>query len=267
MAQAGRGDAVAPGRWKAPAHWEAVDIVSDLHLGDALPRTIDAWSDFLRRCDADALLILGDLFEVWVGDDAAASPTQAPLVAALAEAARRRPLFFMVGNRDFLVGEPLLRLSHMQGLSDPCCLELPWGERVLLTHGDALCLADEPYQAFRRMVRSHAWQREFLARPLAERQEIAAGIRRRSEERRRFDGQPGIDIDLPLAQRWLDGCGATTLVHGHTHRPGTSALGESRRRHVLSDWDLDDATNPRAEVLRLQPGGARRYDPRTAPAR
>jgi len=267
MVEAGRGDAVAPLRWIAPAHWQAVDIVSDLHLGDALPRTIDTWSDYLRRCDADALLILGDLFEVWVGDDAAVLPAQAPLVAALAEAARHRPLYFMVGNRDFLVGESLLRASHMQGLPDPCCLELPWGEQVLLTHGDALCLADEPYQAFRRMVRSEAWQREFLARPLAERQAIAAGIRRRSEERRRFDGEPGVDIDLPLALRWLDACSAAVLVHGHTHRPESAPLGPGRWRHVLSDWDLDDTVRPRAEVLRLRRDGARRYDPRELAAR
>lgn len=267
MSPAGRDEAAAPSLWRVPGHWRAIDIVSDLHLGEALPLTGACWGDFLRRCDADALLILGDLFEVWVGDDAAELPANVPLVAALAEAARRRPLHFMVGNRDFLVGKTLLRASGMQPLHDPCCLELPWGERVLLTHGDALCTTDQPYQEFRAMVRSTRWQSEFLARPLPERLAIAAGIRQRSEERRRFDGAAGADIDPVLARSWLESCSACVLVHGHTHRPGSAPLGAGAYRHVLSDWDLDDATRPRAEVLRLQPGGPLRYDPRAAPPR
>jgi UDP-2,3-diacylglucosamine hydrolase len=236
----------------APTAWRRIDFVSDLHLSEAMPRTCSAWSDYLRRTDADAVFILGDLFELWVGDDAVSLDFERGCVERLAEAASHRQLAFMVGNRDFLVGTAMLRTSGMMGLPDPSLL-VAWGQRVLLSHGDALCLDDHPYQAFRRQVRDPKWQAQVLARPLAERQQLGVEMRRASAARSRFDGDASIDIDAGEAVRWMHAMGAAEMVHGHTHRPGSNALAPGFKRHVLSDWDLDTAD--RAEVLRLTRDG------------
>ncbi len=245
-------------QFDAPAEWRAIDFISDLHLSEALPRTFEAWARHLQQTPADAVFILGDLFEVWVGDDARERPFERQCVEVLAEAASHRQLAFMVGNRDFLVGAPMLRASGMMALADPTRL-LAWGQPLLLTHGDALCLGDEPYQAFRREVRSAAWQEKFLTQTLTQRLAIAAGLRRMSQDRRRFDGDASQDIDEAEAVRWLHSMGAAEMVHGHTHRPGSSALAPGFKRHVLSDWDLD--TTQRAEVLRLTRQGLERLPP------
>jgi UDP-2,3-diacylglucosamine hydrolase len=155
----------------------------------------------------------------------------------------------------------MLRDCGAIGLPDPTLLSA-WGHRLLLTHGDALCLADAPYMAFRRQVRSESWQHDFLARPLAERLAIAAEIRRASATRRQFDGDAAADIDVAEALRWLRAQGAAEMVHGHTHRPGSTSLASGFMRHVLSDWDLDDDLAPqRAEVLRLTRSGFARVAP------
>jgi UDP-2,3-diacylglucosamine hydrolase len=164
----------------------------------------------------------------------------------------------MAGNRDFLVGAALLRDAGMMALPDPTVLNA-WGQPVLLTHGDALCVDDEPYQAFRREVRSAEWQTTFLARPLAERLRIGAEIRQASQARRCFDGDGSVDVDAGAAVRWMHALGAAEMVHGHTHRPGSSVLAPGFKRHVLSDWDLDTAD--RAEVLRLTRQGFDRLPP------
>ncbi len=244
----------------APPSWRAVDFISDLHLSEALPRTFEAFARHLQRTPADAVFILGDLFEVWVGDDARGRPFEHQCVDVLAEASSRRQLGFMAGNRDFLVGYELLRDTGMTGLPDPTLL-VAWGQRVLLTHGDALCLEDAPYQAFRTQVRSPAWQAEFLAKPLDERLRIAADLRRASRDRQRFDGDLQVDVEPAEAVRWLHAMGAAELVHGHTHRPGSNLLAPGFKRHVLSDWDLDDPAAPRAEVLRLTRQGFARMPP------
>lgn len=244
--------------WTAPSSWQAVDFVSDLHLCEALPRTFGAFAAHLRQTPADAVVILGDLFELWVGDDALTRPFEQQCAELLAEAASRRAVLLMVGNRDFLLGGHFLRATGLTGLADPTVLAL-WGQRVLLTHGDALCLADQPYQAFRREVRGLAWQRAFLAKPLDERLAVAAQIRQASEARRRFDGRADDDIDPAEAVRWMHAQGTTEMVHGHTHRPGSQVLAPGFKRHVLSDWDLDQGN--RAEVLRLTRDGFERMVP------
>lgn len=244
--------------WPAPEDWRAIDFVSDLHLCESMPRTFGAWAAHLRHTRADAVVILGDLFEVWVGDDVRERPFERRCLEVLAEAASHRTLAFMVGNRDFLFGTAAVRAAGMRALADPTVLDA-WGRRLLLSHGDALCLDDAPYQAFRRQVRDPAWQQAFLARPLAERLQIAADMRRASMTRRQFDGDAAADIDAAEAVRWLHAMGAAELVHGHTHRPGSAALAPGYKRHVLSDWDLDDAD--RAEVLRLTRDGLQRLPP------
>ncbi len=238
--------------FQAPAHWQAVDFVSDLHLCTALPRTYAAFKRHLQCTTADAVFILGDLFELWVGDDMAEHGFEAQCTQMLRQASRHLALFFMVGNRDFLAGPAWLQQAGAAALADPTVLQA-FGQRVLLSHGDAWCLADAPYQAFRLEVRSAAWQARFLAQTLAERLRIAGAIRSASHERQRFDGAVHADVDNAEALRQLQHAQAAVLVHGHTHRPASHTLAPGEVRHVLSDWDLDHGH--RAEVLRFSTQG------------
>lgn len=236
-----------------------MEFISDLHLSEALPRTFEAFAAHLHHSDADAIFILGDLFEAWVGDDMRDLPYERQCVQVLADATRRRPMGLMVGNRDFLVGAALLREAGLQKLDDPSVLEA-FGQRLLLTHGDALCLSDRPYQRFRADVRATAWQAEFLRRPLDERLQIARQLRAASTATRQgFDNQPDVDLDPAETLRWLRAAGCSLMVHGHTHRPGSQELAPGIWRHVLSDWDLDHGE--RAEVLRWTRAGFERRAP------
>lgn len=254
--------AAALDTWIAPPHWRAIDFLSDLHLSNALPRTLAAFEQVLLHSQADALCLLGDVFEAWVGDDAATLPFEARVTQALRAAAQRRPLMFMAGNRDFLLGEAFCRATGMQPLADPCTLQA-WGQRWLLSHGDAQCLADAEYQAFRTQVRQPAWQQAFLAQPLAERVALAQAMRQRSMQRhaqRPAQGHGGAveslgDLDADCCRQQLRAAGARTLIHGHTHRPADHDLGEGMQRVVLSDWDADHDGAARAEVLRLSADG------------
>jgi UDP-2,3-diacylglucosamine hydrolase len=240
---------------QAPSAWRSVDFISDLHLRAADAETFDAWRRYMRDTPADAVFILGDLFDVWVGDDAAREPGLACDCAAVLQAASAHAaVFFMHGNRDFLVGEGFLAACRTTLLHDPTVLGFA-GRRWLLTHGDALCLADTDYMRFRAQVRSPAWQRDFLSQPLAKRQAIARDLRQQSEARK----EPGIyaDVDGPAALAWLEAADAQVLVHGHTHRPADHLLGAAHQRTVLSDWD-SGARPVRQEVLRLSAAGAQR---------
>jgi UDP-2,3-diacylglucosamine hydrolase len=137
-----------------------------------------------------------------------------------------------------------------------------WGQRILLSHGDALCLSDHRYLAFRAQVRTEAWQAGFLAMPLPDRIRMATAAREVSENGRRTEMAPDLDIDAAQAVRWMHAMGAREMVHGHTHRPGSSTLAPGYRRHVLSDWDFDSAD--RADVLRLTRDGLERIPARRA---
>jgi UDP-2,3-diacylglucosamine hydrolase len=260
---------------RAPAHWQAVDFMSDLHLQAGDPATFEVWQRYLQRPPAeraDALFILGDLFEVWVGDDVL-TPTSTSHESAFLRCcvhllhtfSRHTPVYFMAGNRDFLLGPDALQASGMQALDDPTVLEC-MGQRWLLSHGDALCLADTDYMQFRAKVRSADWQAHFLAQPLAEREALARGLRQQSEARKRSQAHdPALwaDVDTPAARQWLRGASASTLIHGHTHRPARHTLGDGLNREVLSDWDAL-ASPPRAEVLRLTATGLLRCPLKTA---
>lgn len=244
---------------KAPADWKSVDFISDLHLSSETPLTCSALAAYLRQTSADAVLVLGDLFEIWVGDDCRHDGFESQMVEVLAEASARCTLGFMVGNRDFLVGADMLKACGILALADPTVM-LAFGECLMLTHGDALCLADVPYQRFRAMVRNPAWRSDFLARPLQERCKMARDVREISERRRlEHAASPYGDIDHATAVRWMHEAGASVMIHGHTHLPGTDELAPGFTRHVLSDWDLDRADTPaRAEVLRWDASGLRR---------
>ena len=206
---------------------------------------------------ADAVFILGDLFEVWVGDDAAleAASFEARCAAVLRRTAQSKPVYFMHGNRDFLVGPAFLAQCQMTSLDDPTVLVFA-GQRWLLSHGDALCLDDVDYLQFRAQVRSPAWQQSFLAQALEQRRAVARHIRTQSESRKHA-GATYADVDSGAACQWLRAAQAQTLIHGHTHRPSVHDLGQGQQRVVLSDWDLA-AVPPRADVLRLDANGLQR---------
>ena len=240
--------------------WRTVDFISDLHLTAGEPATFAAFQRYLETTPADAVFILGDLFEVWVGDDAvnASQPEtsfEGRCAGELRRAAKRLTLFFMHGNRDFLVGPAFMALCNASLLDDPTVLSFA-GQRWLLSHGDALCLGDTDYMQFRLQVRGKAWEEAFLARPLAERKAIACDMRQQSEARKRSGIDYG-EVDAGAARQWLAAANARTLIHGHTHKPAEHDLGDGFSRVVLSDWDAQ-ASRPRADVLRLDAGGLQR---------
>ena len=241
----------------APPEWGVIDFLSDLHLAPATPQTLAALEQHLERTSAQAVFLLGDIFEVWIGDDTRFEGFEAECTALLQGASQRRRLFFMAGNRDFLLGEAMAQDAGLQLLPDPVALEA-FGQRILLSHGDALCLDDHDYQRFRAQVRGADWQREFLAQPLAQRRAIARQMREASElNKRQQSPQTWSDLDANACRDWLRQTRCQVLLHGHTHRPAVHDLGDGLWRWVLSDWDLE-AELPRADVLRLDAQGLRR---------
>lgn len=235
----------------APSHWRTLEFHSDVHLFDQDPNTCAAWQAYLATSTADAVFILGDLFEVWVGDDAlsTASPFEQQIVTSLRNCASKRPTYFIPGNRDFLVGDRFLRQVGLQRLPDPSVLVFQ-GQRIALSHGDALCTDDTAYQQFRAEVRAPQWQRDFLSLPLDIRQAKARAIRQASESRKQTQTQY-VDVNADAVLALMAQLDANVLVHGHTHQAGTHMLDAGRQRLVLSDW-CAGATPARLEVLRLQ---------------
>jgi UDP-2,3-diacylglucosamine hydrolase len=249
---------------QALQHWRTVDFISDLHLCESEPATFDAWQRYMCSTTADAVFILGDLFEVWVGDDsirADLSSSSANLnfeercALVLQAAGKRLNLYFMHGNRDFLVGEQMMTACNATLLTDPTVLTFQQ-QRYLLTHGDMLCLADTQYLAFRDVVRQPAWQQAQLAKPLLERQAIGRHMRLESQKNQR-NLLEYADVDASAALAWLQTINAKTMIHGHTHKPAEHDLGNGFTRVVMADWDLA-ATPTRAEVLQLSNNGLQR---------
>lgn len=251
---------------QAPAHWRSVDLISDLHLQAQEPETFKAWQTYMDGTPADAVLILGDLFEVWVGDDEVPnSPFLQACSEVLRSASTRLHLGIMHGNRDFLMGPAFMASCGAQLLNDPTLLR--WGSNSwLLSHGDALCIGDTDYQQFRQEVRSPEWMARFLAQPLAERQAVARQLRTQSETRK-SSGMGFADADTALSLSWLRSAAASHLIHGHTHQAADHVMTEDGQgpctRSVLSDWDLR-AQPPRAQVLRLTADGHQQRLPLSA---
>ena len=241
----------------APASWHTLDFISDLHLHESEQETFLAWQHYMQQTPAQAVFILGDLFEAWVGDDVVGTVTleasghdsfELRCARILKSCAQQRDLFFMRGNRDFLVGKSFTLACGLRLLEDPSVLSFA-GQRWLLTHGDALCLSDTEYMQFRAQVRGPAWQQQFLAQPLEQRKAIARGLRERSEARKKVQSVL-YDVYTQAALEWVAIASADWLIHGHTHQPANHALGAHAQRVVLSDWDLR-ANPPRAQVLRI----------------
>ena len=236
---------------QAAPHWREVALLSDVHLQPGEPKTAQAWEKALASCTADALFILGDLFEVWVGDDAD-NDFERHCLEVLHRCSTQRAVYLMHGNRDFLFGQHAAQRAGVQLLADPTVLV--WGDtRTLLTHGDALCVDDLPYQTFRAEVRTDAWQTRFLSQPLSERRALAAAMRAQSESQKKI-----VDIDRPTAEAWLQAAQASLLIHGHTHQPCYEKWSDrgkgnatSQARLVLSDWHAD-AKTPRLEMVSLR---------------
>ena len=216
-------------------------FISDLHLAPERPQITEIFLSFLHdtAVKAERLYILGDLFEYWVGDETLEEPMPARVVQALAELSRTgTQIFFMHGNRDFLVGDRFAGAAGLQLLPDPFTVSL-YGTPTLLMHGDTLCTDDIDYLQFRDTVRNPAWQQEFLAKSLAERTRIAQSVRSESEHAKKTKSMSIMDVSQSAVESTLRQHAYPRLIHGHTHRPATHEHrvdGHPCTRYVLADW-------------------------------
>ncbi|VAW70829.1 UDP-2,3-diacylglucosamine diphosphatase [hydrothermal vent metagenome] len=215
-------------------------FISDLHLDPERKNINQIFFEFLegRALKAEALYILGDLFEVWIGDDDLTDFHQQVIAAFRKYNSQGIKLFFMHGNRDFLLGDEFIQQCGAQLLEDPFILDL-YGRKTLLCHGDTLCTLDQEYQKFRKTIRSERWAHEFLTKSLEERRNIALDLRRQSREKSENKSHNIMDVNQNDVLELLELTGTEFLIHGHTHRPAEhiieTSFGESKRL-VLSDW-------------------------------
>ena len=216
-------------------------FISDLHLCRERPEINALFFRFLRERvpGSDALYILGDLFEYWAGDDDLAEPLHAQIAAALRQVSDSGvPLYFMHGNRDFLVGHEFARVTGAKLLDDPTVVDL-YGTPTLLTHGDTLCTDDVKYQAFRLQIRDPAWQKDFLAKPLAVRKAMIENVREQSAREVKEKPPEIMDVNGTAVAEAFRRHGCSRMIHGHTHRPAHHVHdvdGRSCERWVLTDW-------------------------------
>jgi len=219
----------------------SVLFISDLHLTEERPEANERFIAFLeeKARNAEALYILGDFFEYWIGDDDLAEPFNAVIAGLLADLTRRGvQVNLMHGNRDFLIGERFCAATGARLLDDPAIHEIG-GVKTLLVHGDTLCTDDVEYQAWRRKAREPAFQAAFLAKSLTERRQAIVQMREKSKEVVQGKSAEIMDVNDGAVREALRRHGVRRLIHGHTHRPGRHALevdGERRERWVLPDW-------------------------------
>ncbi|NOT89101.1 MAG: UDP-2,3-diacylglucosamine diphosphatase [Lysobacter sp.] len=238
----------------------ATFFISDLHLDSERPEITRLFGDFIdgEARGADALYILGDLFEAWVGDDDPSEPGAFVASKLRALADNGVPVYFQHGNRDFLVGRDFARRAGITLLSENAVIMLH-GKPVLLMHGDTLCTDDHAYQAFRAQTRDPAWRAQFLAQPLAARLAFAAQARTASQQRQqamkqddRAQFEAVTDVSADAVRETFARYGIDTIIHGHTHRPAIHVLdvdGRNCERIVLGDWYTQGS------VLRADAGG------------
>ena len=230
----------------------ATFFISDLHLDDRRPETTALLLRFLQEeaANADALYILGDLFEFWLGDDVPSQCSIAVATALSSLANKGIPCYFMHGNRDFLLQEDYAKLSGLTLLPEEYVADI-YAEQVLLMHGDTLCTDDIPYQKIRMLVRSPDWQQDILAKTPQERLQIALEARDASAEHKDDAEMDIMDVNPGEVIAAFERHGVHRMIHGHTHRPATHDLevnGQAAQRIVLGDWYTQGS------FLRVQPG-------------
>lgn len=218
----------------------ATYFISDLHLSEERPNITAAFEHFLTETakDATRLYILGDFFDAWIGDDD--NSEFARRVKGMLTSLKKRAIdvFFIRGNRDFMVGEALANACGFTLLEDETVVEL-YGKRVLLMHGDTLCTADVEYQQFRKMVRNPVWQQQVLALPISQRRTMAADLRSKSQSMNAMKAEDIMDVTQEEVATIMDEYRVKTLIHGHTHRPAHHTFDEKGKEHsrwVLGDW-------------------------------
>ena len=215
-------------------------FISDLHLQESRPDITKAFLEFLddTASKAEKLYILGDLFEAWIGDDDQ-NNFISEIQEALLKTNKTTEIFFMHGNRDFLIGTKFASSSGFELLNDPTIEEM-FGNNVLLMHGDLLCTEDNDYQAFRKTSRDPKWQDEFLNKSIQERQEIAHNLRTISKEATGIKKEEIMDASTTEVIRIMEESSVNLLIHGHTHRPKSHKVkvnDQPAERIVLGDWD------------------------------
>jgi UDP-2,3-diacylglucosamine hydrolase len=215
-------------------------FISDLHLEESRPDITDAFLSFVKdkALGIDALYILGDFFEAWIGDDEH-TPLQETVAAALSKVkASGTAIYFMHGNRDFLIGEDYCNRAGATLLADPAVVDL-YGTPYLLMHGDSLCTADVEYQKFRANMRNPQWQQMMLQRPLEDRKKMARQLREISMAKNQGKEESIMDVTPEEVVREMEAHGVQSMIHGHTHRPAEhdlTANGAPAKRIVLGDW-------------------------------
>ncbi len=227
-------------------------FVSDVHLSPALPKTTDRFLAFLanQALTSERLYILGDLFEYWAGDDDLNDSYNHHIVEALRQVSESGvKIFWIAGNRDFLVGPEFCKTIGAEPLPDPTVHDLN-GTSILLTHGDALCTDDIGYMQFRQMVRDPAWQLQFLKKTLNERKAIIEGMRKMSHQEQQNKRMEIMDVNLDAVNSLAKEYPGCTLIHGHTHRNAIHNEAFAQR-YVLQDWDFDHGKESRGGFLEL----------------
>ncbi len=218
-------------------------FVSDLHLDEQRPEKLAAFLSLLEKAaGSNALYILGDLFEVWLGDDDSRDPHPEIIQGLRKLTASDTPVFVVRGNRDFLLGDRFVSESGVTLLDDTTVIDL-YGEPTLIMHGDLLCTSDHDYQTFRQMFSDPAWQRQQLQKPFAERLAIAQHMRAESQRANQNKTESIMDVEQSSVKKILRKNSVHKLIHGHTHRPGVHEFeldGQTARRTVLNDWYTND---------------------------
>jgi UDP-2,3-diacylglucosamine hydrolase len=216
-------------------------FISDLHLCHTRPAITTLFVEFLqsKAIQAKSLYILGDLFEYWAGDDDIDDSHHQQVISALKILAVKTPIYFIHGNRDFLISHGFASAANIELLADPTLLEA-YGKRILVSHGDILCTDDVAYQTFRTQVRNPAWQQQFLAQPLSSRKSQIEALRMRSETEKSQKSEAIMDVNNDAVNALFKAYSyPDLLIHGHTHRPAKHLLeidGHHCERWVLGDW-------------------------------
>lgn len=228
-------------------------FISDLHLSKEQPELLRLFLSFLAgpAAKADALYILGDLFEAWLGDDLIL-PEYQPALDTLRKLTNSGvPVYVMRGNRDFLLGEQFAVATGCTLIDDPTVIDL-YGSPTLLMHGDLLCSDDVAYQQLRKQLRDKKWIAQFLAMPVQERIAFAQKLRQQSKQETSYKSEAIMDVNASTVNEYIKRYDSTQLIHGHTHRPAVQEYGDGSKRYVLGDWHADHAMVVECEGMDCQ---------------